>query len=92
MSPQTGSDESKLVRLIERTHFKAEDKARWIEIIQNGDLSEDVVKEIRAALSDLPAENAESGWDRARALTELTGYVRRWRLSQNLRNTGRGRR
>ncbi len=86
-------EERQLIKLVEKLHFPAEEKEGWIERIRSGNMSEELVDEIRQKLSepvDAAAENAEQhAATRTRQLTELAMLVKRWRFSYQSRNFSR---
>jgi hypothetical protein len=90
MARRTSTEETKLLKVIERMPLDPDTKTRWVEILQDSGLNEDLAKEIQETIAGL--EHPEEEDDRARqarASIEVNNTIRRWRLSENLKNMGR---
>lgn len=90
--PKTNTQEERqIIKLVESMHLPEEIKAQWAERIRNGEMSDELVDEIRQKVTEMgEAEGDERAQtNRTRYLTELTMLVKRWRLSSQSRNFGK---
>jgi hypothetical protein len=85
MARHNSSEEQKLKTVLQRLPFEDEEKTRWIEIIDDSGLNEDLAKEILHKAAELPRlEEEDVSMRRARDVGEVNTLIRRWRLNQNL--------
>lgn len=85
MAIKKKTDQSKLIKVIERLPFPDEDKSDWVETLTNDGLNEVMIKEIRSKVPSLPQCEEGEELIRAQTITKLNSFFRQWRLSQNLR-------
>jgi hypothetical protein len=92
MTPRSSAEEQKLASIVQRLPFEEEEKKRWTETINESGLSEDIAKEIRARMSELPRQEEQHlAVRQARDTAEVKSLIQRWRLQQNLPAGGRRR-
>jgi hypothetical protein len=77
-TPQT----QKLLKLIEKAPFAAEDKTKWQDSLQEFGLTEELANEIHEKLSALATDTFSSDWEKARFSMDLAAILRQWRMSQ----------
>ncbi len=91
MPKTTTQEERQMIKLVESMHLPEETKTQWVERIRNGEMSDELVDEIRQKVTEMGEaegdERAQS--NRTRYLTELTMLVKRWRLSSQSRHFGK---
>lgn len=85
------TDKAKIIRIIENLPFDEEDQKRWIEIINESELEEFIIKEMKEKIAEFQEPTEDEILDRKRLLSELNLFLRRWRLSQNLNQFQRRR-
>lgn len=81
-------EERQLMKLVEKLSLAEEEKNGWVERIRNGEMSLELVDEIRQGLTKGgEAEGDERAQaNRNRQLAELTMLVKRWQLTSQSRN------
>jgi hypothetical protein len=85
MARHKTTEEQKLMTVLQRLPFADEEKATWIQTIDDSGLNEDLAKEIQHKAAELPrAEEEDVAMRRGRDLIEVNNLIRRWRLNQNL--------
>jgi hypothetical protein len=84
MTRQVTEDEIQIWNTIEKLPFVSEDKSFWKEVINEGSLNEDVVKDIQSKLGKLQPGD-EDPMELTRNTAELNRHIQTWRLSRNLR-------
>jgi hypothetical protein len=85
MARHNTSEEQKLKTVLQRLPFDDEEKTRWLEIIDDSGLNEDLAKEILHKAAELPrSEEEDVSMRQARGVGEVNTLIRRWRLNQNL--------
>ncbi|HSV86597.1 MAG TPA: hypothetical protein VLH85_08470 [Levilinea sp.] len=85
MARHKTSEEQKLMTVLQRLPFAAEEKQGWIETIDTSGLSEDLAKEIQLKAAGLPRpEEEDVALRQAHEVVEINNLIRRWRLGQNL--------
>lgn len=90
MAPRITAEERQILKLVEEMPVSEEDRARLLETIQDGGMSEELAEEIRQLLSaHIEGEAHEQAVNRTRVLITFTNLVKRWRLSQQSRHFGR---
>lgn len=91
MPKTTTQEERQMIKLVESMHLPEETKTQWVERIRNGEMSDELVDEIRQKVTEMgEAEGDERAQtNRTRYLTELTMLVKRWRLSSQSRHFGK---
>lgn len=90
MARRTSNEETKLLKVIEHLPVEPEAKTRWVEILQDSGLNEELAKEIQEAIAALELPEEEDARIRqARNSIEVNAAIRRWRLSQNLKHVNR---
>jgi hypothetical protein len=87
MTRQVTKEEIQILNSIEKIPFAPEDKSFWKEVINEGSLNEDVVKDIQSKLGGLQAGD-EDPMELTRSTAELNRHIQTWRLSRNLRGFG----
>ena len=87
MTRQVTENEIQILNTLEKLPFTPEDKSFWKEVIDEGSLNEDVVKDIQSKLGELQAGD-EDPMEIARTTAELNRHIQTWRLSRNLRSFG----
>jgi hypothetical protein len=91
MPKTTTQEERQIMKLVESMHLPEETKTQWVERIRNGEMSDELVDEIRQKVTEMGEtegdERAQA--NRTRYLTELTMLVKRWRLSSQSRHFGK---
>jgi hypothetical protein len=91
MPKTTTQEERQMIKLVESMHLPEETKTQWVERIRNGEMSDELVDEIRQKVTEMgEAEGDERAQaNRARYLGELTMLVKRWRFSSQSKNFGK---
>ena len=91
MPKTTSQEERQLIKLVEKLSLSEEDKLSLIERIRNGEMSKELVEEIRQKLAapEGAQETDQVTAKRARDLVELSMLLKRWQLSSQSHNFGR---
>jgi hypothetical protein len=83
------AEEKKVVDLINRLPFAPEDRQTWLEILTTSGLNEELAKEIHSKAVGLPQSDPEHTAKLTQNVTNLNMQINRWRLTNNLRHTGK---
>ena len=84
-------EERQLIKLVEKMTLSEEDRPAIIERIRNGEMSKELIEEIRQKLAapEGAQETDQVTAKRARDLVELSMLFKRWQLSSQSHNFGR---
>lgn len=91
MAKTITQEERQLIKLVEKMTLSEEDKPAIIERIRNGEMSKELVEEIRQKLAapEGAQETDQVTAKRARDLVELSMLFKRWQLASQSHNFGR---
>ncbi len=88
MAKTFSQEERQFLKFIETLPLTEEAKVDWTERVQTGQMSNELGEEIRLKLIE-PVEGETAQVHHTRALGELAGLMRRWRLASQSRNFGK---
>lgn len=71
----------KVTHFIQQVPFSEEEKTAWLKELEDNDVSETLLDELRDKLMTIPPENFPSDWMRAKFSTDLATLARQWRMS-----------
>ena len=92
MARKMSQEEQKVLKALKKLGFKAEDLKAWEELIESGNMNEEMAKDIIAKLDDLAPEEEVEQITFSRNSIALKRALQAWRLAENLRNIGGRRR
>lgn len=86
MSRHFLAETQQLIKIVEKLPFSDEEKKRWLLTLQENGIDQVTIDEIHEKFLKIPAEKLGGDWERAKSNMELTGIVKRWRLSEDSKN------
>ena len=86
MARKMSREDQNIVSTLKKLPVKEEETAAWIEIIESGNMNEELAKEMVTKLEELTPEEESEQLAFSRKAGELNRVLQAWRLKKNLRS------